>query len=387
MAIVSINKVGELEKLKLQIVGFIIFLIFIIISILSYSIYLSYENQRISEIQETHKNTYLDLIRLIDSNDFKIENILNYKVANNTIICLYSKDRSLCVGNKDGVSFIMRHPFKKDENIISYQDRYKEYDIFVGSYKSDVEKELKRLRISIIFSDILVLLLSGFLGYSVFGRFLTPVKKRIDKLNQTLQIISHDLRTPISIIDTNIYLLKAKGECKSNRLLNIERNINYIKSLIKNIDYLTEKIPSTKEEININQLIKEILEKYSSLISEKKLNITLIEDENFIVKGDYTDLEVLFTNIIDNGIKYNKEGGSLIIHIAKNKISVKNTGPIIKDKKKIFEKYYREENSGTVKGMGLGLSIVKNLSKTYNLKIDVNTENDYNEFIISKSGG
>lgn len=323
---------------------------------------------------------------MIDSG-FKIENLFNYPVPENSIICLSSEEKNLCIINKGEVISITRQLLKEDKQTIFYKNRYKGYSISIGNYRSDIEKELKKLKMSIIFSDLLVLSLSGILGYLVSGRFLKPIKKRIDKLNQTMQIISHDLRTTLSIIDTNIYILKVKSECRSDKLSNIERSISYIKNLIKNIDYLTEKIPTKKENVNINRLIREILEKYSSLISEKELKVNITENENFILNGDYTDFEVLFTNLIDNAIKYNEIKGSIDIQIEKNKISIKNTGRLIKDKKKIFEKYYREENFGTVEGIGLGLSIVKNICKTYNISITVKTENNYNEFIISKSGG
>lgn len=328
----------------------------------------------------------MDIIQLIDSG-FKIENLFNYPVPENSIICLYSKEKDICITNKDGLISITRKLLKEDEETISYENRYKEYSIYIGSYRSDIEKELKKLKISILFSDLLVLSLSGILGYLVSGRFLKPIKKRIDKLNQTMQIISHDLRTTLSIIDTNIYILKLKGECQSGKLSNIERSISYMKNLIKNIDYLTEKMPTKREDVNINRLIREILEKYSSLISQKELKVNITENENLILNGDYTDFEVLFTNLIDNAIKYNQIKGSIEIQIEKNKISIKNTGHPIKDKKKIFEKYYREENFGTIEGIGLGLSIVRNICKTYNMSITVKTENNYNEFTISKSGG
>lgn len=361
------------------------FLVFIIISILSYSIYLSYQNQRISEITETQKSIYLDIIQQLDTDNINLEKITDYNLPDNTLICISKIDNpTLCRESGKKQTFKTKNDLNKMEGFIVYSNRYKDMHIYIATSKSDIEKELKKLKISIILSDLLVLFLSGFLSYSVFGRLLSPIQLRINKLNQTLQIISHDLRTPISVIDTNLYLIKSKRECNSPKLDSIEKNIRYIKNLIKNIDYLTEKLPSKIEKLEINQLIKDILTKYSTYIQEKNIKLDISEKGSFTIDGNYTDMEVLFTNLIDNAVKYNHPGGKVLIEIEPDKVYIKNTGPKIKDRKKIFERYYREELSGTIQGMGLGLSIVKNLCKTYGLKVEVDYHEGMNVFKVSK---
>lgn len=383
--IVSISKLTEFDRLRLRLVFFIVFLVFIVVSILSYSIYLSYEDQRISEVAEIHRSIYLDVGQLLDKENMNIRSLVGYDLPENTIVCI-SKDGhgKICLENVDGQNLIVKNDVSRDDSFIVYSNKYDGIDVFIATSKDEIEKELKKLAMSIVVSDALVLLLSAFLSYSVFGRLLSPVKIRINKLNQTLQIISHDLRTPISVIDTNLYLIKSKGECKSERLNSIEKNITYMKNLIKNIDYLTEKVPTKIEKVEINQVVREILDKYSTFIENKGIRVEFLEKGRFFVNGNYTDIEVLFSNLIDNAIKYNHDNGKLIVEIESDRISIKNTGPKIKDKTKIFEKYYREDFSGTVQGMGIGLSIVKNLCKVYGLKIEVNHQDDMNVFTVSK---
>lgn len=380
-----ISKLNELDRLKLQLVIFMTFLIFIVVSILSYSIYLSYQNQRISEIGEIQRNIYLDIIQILDREGFSIKNLIGYNLPENTLICVSKTSQiKICIQNRDGTVTVIKNNTKLDDELIVYSNKYKDTEVFIGSSKSDLEKELKKLRISIILSDILVLALSAFLSFSVFGRLLSPIKTRIDKLNQTLKIVSHDIRTPISVIDTNLYLIKSKEECKSTKIINIEKNVNYIKNLIKNIEYLTEKSPSKTEKVDVGRLLTEVIDKYSTLINQKNIKVEFKENGTFIVDGNYTDLEVLFSNLIDNAIKYNHEGGKVMVEVGDRTVYIKNTGQVIKDRKKIFEKYYREDTSGTIQGIGLGLSIVKNLCKIYNLKVDVETTDSLNVFAVSK---
>lgn len=382
-----INKLDEFDRLRLQLVLFMMFLVFIVTSILSYSIYLSYQNQRTSEITESQKSIYLDIIQKLDPDDTDLKKFSSYNLnlPENTIVCVYKNNLTrLCVGSENRQTLTIKNQLDTEERVIIYTNRYKDLEIYIATSKSSIERELKKLRMSIVISDILVLVLSGFLSYSVFGRLLSAVWLRINKLNQTLQIVSHDLRTPVAVIDANLYLIKSKRECSSPKLDSIEKNIRYIKNIIKNIDYLTEKLPNKIENVQINQLIKEILTKYSTYVEDKKIKIEIYEKDRFTIDGNYTDMEVLFTNLIDNAVKYNYPEGRVVIEIEPDRVYIKNTGPKIKDKVKIFEKYYREEASGTVHGMGLGLSIVRNLCKAYGLRVEVDHYNGMNVFVVSK---
>ncbi|MCX7738110.1 MAG: HAMP domain-containing histidine kinase [Hydrogenothermaceae bacterium] len=377
------KELDEFHSLRLKIVLFIQFLIFLVLSIMSYSVYLSYKNQRIAEIQENNKTIYLDILQLIDSEGVNLKKLINYNLPNNTTVCIADRANTVCIKNEDNfISFSKQSTKLEEESYIIYSNNSRAYSIVVATSTKEMRKELKKLRFSILFSDILVLGLSGFLAYSVFGRLLEPIKRSRDKLNQILQIISHDIRTPISIIDTNLYLLKVKSGIKSKNLDNIEKNVKYIKALLKNIGYLNEKPSNKREEININNIIKEILERFNPLIQQKRLTVIVEEKDNPVLKGDYVDFDILFSNLIDNAIKYSYDGGRVEIEIDGKSISITNTGPQIADKDKVFKKYYREESSGTIPGIGVGLSIVKKICNNYNLKVDVYSENGLNRFTI-----
>lgn len=378
-----IEKFDDFKKLKLKLIIFIIFLVFVIISILSYSIYLSYEDQRISEIQENQKSLYLDIVNTLENKGIDIEHLLNVK--ENFLICVSDQKNTICSFNREGDINIYRNTsFFDMEKFILYKDRYKDYSITIGIYKTGLENELKKLKISIVVSDLLVIFLSGFLAFLVFDRLLKPIKDSKDRLSNILQIVAHDIRTPISIINTNIYIIKKRGDCKSKNFETIEKNVEYIKNLIRNIDYMTIESKVSTEEVDINNLIKDILAKFEGPIKNKKLNLSIEERGNLILSGDRNSFEVLFSNLIDNAIKYNHMNGVLDILIEDRGISIKNSGKPIKDKNRVFEKYYREDSSGNIEGMGLGLSIVKNICKLYGLKIDLYTENDLNIFKVYK---
>ncbi|MEJ5173315.1 MAG: HAMP domain-containing sensor histidine kinase [Hydrogenothermaceae bacterium] len=377
-----IKKIDDFTKLKLKLIAFLIFLVFIIISILSYSIYLSYREQRITEIENRLKEQIPEITGLLDIYGLQIKSLFLTNIPEGTFICVHSQEKKLCVYDKDGiVSFYKK---SQPEGYILISTQYKDYKIDLGVGENTIENELKKLKLSIILSDIMVIILSGFLGYLVFGRLLKPIKESEDKLKQIIQIVSHDIRTPISVINTNLYLIKKKGECKSKNLDNIEKNVEYIKTLIKNLNYISAKKPTIKEEVDINTLVKELLEKFETSIKLKNITIDLTENSNLKVFANKDDMKVVLSNLIDNAIKYNYQNGEVHIEINENCFIIKNTGNPIKDKKKIFDIYYREDESGTTEGMGIGLAIVKKLCQAYNLRLNVETNNEFNTFSICK---
>ncbi|MEZ0323458.1 MAG: HAMP domain-containing sensor histidine kinase [Hydrogenothermaceae bacterium] len=376
-----IKKISEFTVLKLKLITFLIFLVFIIISILSYSIYLSYREQRMTEIEDRLKEQISEIKNLIDRYGLQ-KPIFLLNIPKGTFICIHSKEEKICVYNRDGLV-----SFYKNESLEGYllvSDEYKNYKIEMGVDRNSIENELKKLKLSIILSDIIVIILSGILGYLVFERLLKPIKDSEDKLKQILQIISHDIRTPISIINTNLYLIKKKGDCKSKNLDNIEKNVEYIKTLINNLNYISVKKSTTREEVDINTLVKELLEKFEININMKNITVKLAENSNLKVFANKDDMKVVLSNLIDNAIKYNYQNGEIVIEIDDNCFTIKNTGNLIKNKNKIFDIYYREDKSGTTEGIGIGLTIVKKLCQSYNLKLKVETTEKFNIFSICK---
>jgi His Kinase A (phosphoacceptor) domain. len=109
----------------------------------------------------------------------------------------------------------------------------------IGKDESYLKNDLEKLKKSIFYSIVLVIMLSSFLAYSVSGRLLEPIKKNKENLENVLNIISHDLRTPITTIKTNFYLMKAKNFHNiENNINQIEKNLDYIQNILTNIEAL-----------------------------------------------------------------------------------------------------------------------------------------------------
>jgi K+-sensing histidine kinase KdpD len=394
---IELNKfhLDEFQTVRIKITILLTFIISLIAVILSYSIYLSYENQKLVEIED---NIKLKLIQVIDTVDKDISQIFKLSMEENTFICLYNLTdyQKLCINNLNNFHIEKKSINPEDVKIfegrnqsgslILYGYKYKsqkEYFIVIGKDKSYLKNDLEKLKKSIFYSIALVIILSNFLAYSVSGRLLEPIKKNKENLENVLNIISHDLRTPITIIKANFYLMKAKNfQNIENNINQIEKNLVYIQNILTNIEALKSVDKKGIEEININHLVKDILTKLENKIQEKKLRMVFNEKDQINIIANYIDMEVCFSNLIENAIKYNEKNGIIEVEFDKSKVKIKNTGKSINKPEKIFEKFYREDSAGTTEGLGLGLSIVKKICEKYGFKVSYSFRDNMNNFII-----
>jgi K+-sensing histidine kinase KdpD len=390
-----IKNLDDVEKARIKITFFLIFISSLIVFILSSSIYLSYENQKYVEIEDSLKSKLFEILTNLDEG---LKNTLNVDIQEGMFLCIYdmetkkrlcirntnTKDFSLSSFNKENLNTQSGTKIEKNYYILGYYYKgQKEYYIVISQDISKINQDLKKLRNSIILSSLAVIFLSGFLAFSVSGRLLKPIKEQKESLEHTLNIISHDLRTPLSVINTNLYLMKYKNfQNIENHINQIEKNLEYIKSIVANIDALKSLSKEDIEELNISDIIQNTLNKFQSQLNEKNLTVKITQKEDIKINANKTDMEVCFTNLIDNAIKYNIKDGVINIEILKDKVSVANTGKKIKNLKKIFDKFYREDIAGTTEGLGLGLSIVLKICRKYGFKIHAESKDDINIFYI-----
>ncbi len=213
----------------------------------------------------------------------------------------------------------------------------------------------------------------------------------IDKMRSNLlSNISHELRTPLTtIIGFSQLIINDPGQSEiakeqmklilseSRKLLQIVENLITLSQLELN------KVSSSKKNIDINNLIKEILVKKEKEIDKK--NLIIGEDLKFdlpFVYGDEKNIEKVLWNIIDNAIKFSKYSGKILIKTYSkddfNYVDVTDSGPGIhdEDKERIFSRFEQLDPSSTrnYSGLGLGLSLVKELLELENGEIWFNSE-------------
>lgn len=200
--------------------------------------------------------------------------------------------------------------------------------------------------------------------------------------------VSHELKTPLTSIKGFVETLLegALDDKKNNRnFLKIiqdhaERLNNLVNDLLSLSSLESKEMPLELRSVNLGQEVDEVILGFSSQVKKKNVEIKNMLEPDILVKADKERIKQVFTNLIDNAIKFNKENGSVKIYShkinGKVRIIVEDSGIGIpeKDIPRIFERFYRVDKarSRELDGTGLGLSIVKHIIELHggNLEIE-----------------
>lgn len=236
-------------------------------------------------------------------------------------------------------------------------------------------KRIDELMRKIILIFIVSCLFVSVIGFYLAKLFLKPIKDEREKLNNFIKDTTHELNTPISAI-----LMSSENEnLNSRQIERIKLSAKRVSEIYKDLSYvfLRKDMEIDKsEELDLAFLIQEQLTYFEPLAHKKKIEINL-NLEKFFYKIEEDEFIRLFNNILSNAVKYNKINGKIEISLKNRVLTVKDTGigietPKLKD---IFNRYYRATTEQG--GFGIGLNIVYEIGKKYNIKVEV--ESIYNE--------
>ncbi len=228
-----------------------------------------------------------------------------------------------------------------------------------------------------------------------FNEMVSEIQVSMEKQNRFISDASHELRTPISVIQGYANLLSRWGKEDEEVLIEsieaIKDESNNMKKLIESLLFLArgEKNNNViiKEDFNLKNLVDEIVKE--SIMIDNKHNIFTKNNEDVIINADKNLIKEAIRVFIDNSIKYTQEGGNIKINSFKSNkkvfISIEDNGIGIPkdDLERIFDRFYRVDKSRNkeINGFGLGLSIAKYIIDTHNgnIKIYSKSKEDYLE--------
>jgi len=205
--------------------------------------------------------------------------------------------------------------------------------------------------------------------------------------------ISHELKTPLFTVQGYILTL-LDGALKDKKvrkkyLKNANKGVERLIYIVKDLDMITKlevgDLNLNKEEFDILKLIKDVFELLDMKAGKKSITLTFDREysSKIYVYADRERIQQVLTNLIVNSIKYGKETGTTEVSIeklVKNKIIVRVTdngeGIDKQNLRRIFERFFRVDKSGSRKegGSGLGLSIVKHIVEAHKEKIYVESQ-------------
>lgn len=204
--------------------------------------------------------------------------------------------------------------------------------------------------------------------------------------NQFIADTVHQLRTPLTNIMMNGEMIKQFQTDKSlsSYIDRIDSSINMLSNFYEDLAYVAsaDTIEYAPKNINLSDFLKKRIYFFSTIskVSHKEIQSTIGED--IFTNINQIELERIIDNNISNGIKYATKNKPININLLQSNdtaiLAIKTYGNQIKDKNKIFEKNFREDEAK--RGLGLGLNMVKNICGKYNIFYNVTYEDGQNIF-------
>lgn len=226
-------------------------------------------------------------------------------------------------------------------------------------------------------------------GYIVIARDITKSKSLEEERDEFISVISHELRTPITIAEGTISNVQIMMEHPDSTPKMLKDGVNlahdqvlFLANMVNDLSALSRAergVGDETEIIDVKDLAHQMIEKYTADAKEKNLHLDLDLAPNIgKIKTSRLYIEELLQNFITNAIKYTKKGSVKLIFEKKDDIinfAVKDTGIGISksDQIKVFEKFFRSEDYRTREtgGTGLGLYVAAKLAHKMGTKIEM----------------
>jgi len=202
--------------------------------------------------------------------------------------------------------------------------------------------------------------------------------KLLAEQDQFLKNAIHEIHTPLAVIITNIDLLRIQG-IENESLNSIEAGARIIQNSYEDMTYLMKKnrIPDEKTTIDIVDFIKERVNYFTCIAEVNDLSMATRVGQLNLPQINFSALKLsrVVDNTLSNAIKYSIRPSQVSVTIGLQKdtifFEVRNQGPVILEKEKIFDRFYRESQQKG--GYGLGLHIVAQICQEENVKIEVSS--------------
>ncbi len=213
---------------------------------------------------------------------------------------------------------------------------------------------------------------------TTFNQMLDRVQTLLTEIKEMSDNIAHDLRSPITrirgIAEVTLTTGKSLNEYESmaastieecDRLLDMINTMLMISKTESGVDKLS------REEIDVTGIVREACELFRPTAEDNRVDLNCnVPDKSHLV-GDIRMIQRMLSNLLDNAIKYTSSGGSVNVSISENDdqvtLTVKDTGCGISpgDLPRIFERFYRCDQSRSQAGIGLGLSLARAIARAH----------------------
>ncbi len=265
------------------------------------------------------------------------------------------------------------------------------YNIFLALFSFLwFEVDLKYYLILLVLGSLIIFLVT-------YYKVIKPTLSMIDRWEQTENMrkefvanVTHEFKTPLTSISGFVETLQEGAdedrEVRKKFLDIIAIETSRLSRLIEDVFILSDiesrKTQEALESFDVGTALRKIVMSINPVAQAKGIEILLEVKGNPVIKGNQDRFSQMMMNLIENAVKYSKEGKSISVSAEENQenivVSVKDEGIGIEEKEipRLFERFYRVDKSRSkdMGGTGLGLSIVKHIASLFDAQIKVTSE-------------
>lgn len=281
--------------------------------------------------------------------------------------------------------------FSKITHLSQYKKQYGRCLVLIST-EPVLQEAGKLAAVSLLISGI------GIFLFVLIARKLSrwlvhPVEESIQSEKSFMSNAGHELKTPLTVISTNIELLSNEiGENKHLQYISMEtsRMISLVNRMLALVRLDVSHVEHPFARFRADEALLTIIYPMESVAFEKNIRMDIQIPEGLWLTGNEEQIQSVMSILLDNAISYTPEGGSIEIradiHSRKFYLTVANTGePIPAEQREwLFERFYRQDEAreGSSEHLGLGLSIAESIVTKHRGRILVDSRDGKNIFCV-----
>ncbi len=268
--------------------------------------------------------------------------------------------------------YISGYKYKVAEKKYGYLIIFVDYSRDLALISSTIQNSIIYLLLELILFLILLMAFSK--------KLLAPVVESYKKQREFITNASHELKTPLAIMNTNADVLEMEHG-KNKWTSSMKNQISRLSELIDGLITLTRMNEVSNDELklsfSLSKNVNEVVEQFSLHAKEHDKQFDLDVDAGILLNGDEQSIRKLIIILIENALKYSEDNSEIKVslkQVGKRKVlKVINVAPNLKVGKYdvLFERFYRSDDSrnSQTDGYGIGLSIAKQITLNHRGKI------------------
>jgi two-component system, OmpR family, sensor histidine kinase CiaH len=253
-----------------------------------------------------------------------------------------------------------------------------------------LDETRRRILFMLLMVNSGIFVLAGAMGYVLSGITLKPIKNMVDEQNRFISDASHELKTPLTSLKIafEVYLREKNPTQQEAKILATESidEVNKLQSLSDSLLQLAQYEKPREhiefEKVSLSQIIVSAVKKMKPVADNKNISITSKTPDIFIIGNKYSLIDCLVI-LLDNAIKYSKEGSNISVSAGKTDATVTisvtdhGIGIAAEDLPHIFDRFFRADSARMktkAGGYGLGLSIAEKIVHTHKGTIQIKSK-------------